>query len=291
MLILDDTTLILASASRDRLIHIFDASPRNGTYSFDLIQTLDDHSSTLTAMMFTDSGSKLVSCGADKAIIFRTLRDDSNLNFATYRNSPLRSTVYDMCLAQVSRTVITASQDRRLTLLNLDTGKPSRSFSPSISPLDASIKANPFLNTLTTDPTGTIICAGASDKSIHVIDSQSGTSLFQGVGHGDLVTDVSFINHGSHIASTSADGCIFLWKVTNQVFCKMGYLPRISTDSLNKMNEVSPSPITGSSTGPVFFYDENHLPGWAKTSVSNGDSDREEIPSAQGRWAEVICVI
>lgn len=68
-------SLILASASRDRLIHIFDATKKDGHYSFDLIQTLDDHSSTLTAMMFADSGSKLISCGADKTIIFRSLQD------------------------------------------------------------------------------------------------------------------------------------------------------------------------------------------------------------------------
>lgn len=68
-------SLILASASRDRLIHIFDATQSDGNYDFQLVQTLDDHSSTLTAMMFADSGSKLISCGADKTIIFRSLQD------------------------------------------------------------------------------------------------------------------------------------------------------------------------------------------------------------------------
>lgn len=68
-------TLVLASASRDRLIHIFDATQRNGIYSFDLIQTMEDHSSTLTAMMFADDGSKLISCGADKSIVFRSLQE------------------------------------------------------------------------------------------------------------------------------------------------------------------------------------------------------------------------
>ncbi|KAJ3349346.1 hypothetical protein HDU91_006398 [Kappamyces sp. JEL0680] len=283
--------LVLASASRDRLIHVFDASSRDNSYPFELIQTLDDHSSTLTAMMFSDSGSKLVSCGADKAIVFRTLQDVSAatfnrqelaLQFASYRNTPLRSTVYDMCLAQVARTIITASQDRRLTVLDIDSGKPVRSFAASIQPMDASIRATPFLNTLTTDPTGSIICAGASDKSIHIIDSLNGNSILQGVGHGDLVTDISFISNGAKIASTSADGCIFVWRVPENITKKMGYLPRIVAAPASSRTEmVPPSPAASVS---VFSYDETHLPGWAKSSAQT--QEETAIPSAQGRWAE-----
>lgn len=61
---------LLASASRDRLIHVFDVE--NG-YNF--LQTLDDHSSSITAVRFLSSQGNLqmVSCGADKSIIFRQL--------------------------------------------------------------------------------------------------------------------------------------------------------------------------------------------------------------------------
>lgn len=40
--------LLLASSSRDRLIHIFDASK----VSYDLLQTLDDHSAAIMAVRF-----------------------------------------------------------------------------------------------------------------------------------------------------------------------------------------------------------------------------------------------
>jgi mitogen-activated protein kinase binding protein 1 len=61
----------LASASRDRLIHIFNA---DDNYSF--MQTLDDHSSSITAVKFLCQGNRLwlASCGADKTIIFRHLQ-------------------------------------------------------------------------------------------------------------------------------------------------------------------------------------------------------------------------
>lgn len=63
---------LLASASRDRLIHVFDVNQ-----GYNLLQTLDDHSSSITAVRFMSSPTshnlQMVSCGADKSIIFRQL--------------------------------------------------------------------------------------------------------------------------------------------------------------------------------------------------------------------------
>ena len=59
---------LLATASRDRLVHIFDID-----HDYGLVQTLDDHSSAITAVRFTDIDSQLMmlSCGADKSLLFR----------------------------------------------------------------------------------------------------------------------------------------------------------------------------------------------------------------------------
>ena len=75
---------LLASASRDRLLHIFDVDQ-----DFGLVQTLDDHSAAVTSLHFVQEsgavaggqqGSRpgqdeqlhLISCGADKSLLFRT---------------------------------------------------------------------------------------------------------------------------------------------------------------------------------------------------------------------------
>lgn len=44
---------------------------------YDFTQTLDDHSSSITAVKFINSHNKLqmVSCGADKSIIFRNFNE------------------------------------------------------------------------------------------------------------------------------------------------------------------------------------------------------------------------
>lgn len=70
----------LASASRDRLIHVFDVDQ---DYAFQ--QTLDDHSSSITAVRFVQNNKQLqmISCGADKSIIFRTAQFVSTKLFIT----------------------------------------------------------------------------------------------------------------------------------------------------------------------------------------------------------------
>lgn len=59
---------LLASSSRDRLIHVFDVEQRYG-----LLQTLDDHSSSVTAIKFTENDGqiKMLSSSADKSVLFR----------------------------------------------------------------------------------------------------------------------------------------------------------------------------------------------------------------------------
>ena len=67
----------LASASRDRLIHVFNAGKNYG-----FLTTLDEHSPSITAVRFlpgtTEDTSQMVSCGADKSIIFRDVGGESD---------------------------------------------------------------------------------------------------------------------------------------------------------------------------------------------------------------------
>jgi WD40 repeat protein len=87
--------VLLASASRDRLIHVFNATqPTDGTSTtppslrgidlivtaragpaapLSLVGTLDDHTSSITAVRFALSGARLLSCAADKSIMFREI--------------------------------------------------------------------------------------------------------------------------------------------------------------------------------------------------------------------------
>lgn len=63
----------LASASRDRMIHIFTNSERS---IYEPIQSLPDHSASVTAVNFAsykDQQLQLLSSGADKSILYHVL--------------------------------------------------------------------------------------------------------------------------------------------------------------------------------------------------------------------------
>ncbi|KAI8853233.1 WD40-repeat-containing domain protein [Chytridium lagenaria] len=84
-----DGLRFLSTGGRDRLIHIFDIKR-----SFELVQTIDDHSSSITAVRFSHSGRRLMSSAADKSIIFRKLtRYSDTPEFSVYHNAIGRATV------------------------------------------------------------------------------------------------------------------------------------------------------------------------------------------------------
>jgi WD40 repeat protein len=60
--------VLLASAGRDRLVHVFNASK-----GYSPVRTLDNHSSSVTVVKFTPDGSKLLSCGGDRTMVFNSV--------------------------------------------------------------------------------------------------------------------------------------------------------------------------------------------------------------------------
>jgi WD40 repeat protein len=129
--------MLLASSSRDRLIHIFDAS--SGTY--DLVQTLDDHSAAITSVRFcrTPDSSQLcvVSCGADKSIMFRTAQatgsGDQPMQFVRTSYVAEKQTFYDLSIDAAKSVVYTIAQDRMVRAYGVKDGKRVKQFKGSLN--------------------------------------------------------------------------------------------------------------------------------------------------------------
>ncbi|CAG8605380.1 14338_t:CDS:10 [Funneliformis mosseae] len=169
-----DTPYLIATASRDRILHVFDVNS-----NFKLIQTLDDHSSSITAIKFTNDGGRLISCGADKM-----------------------------------------SGERRLNVFNIETGKNVRSYK-SDTPEEVNAQDQGSLLRISLDPGGVHAVTAGSDKSIRLFDFSNGAILGKVLGHSELITGVKFTPDCKRIISTSADGCIFVWKVSDELVSKM----------------------------------------------------------------------
>lgn len=226
-----DAPSLIATASRDRLLHIFDIKS-----NFQLVQSLDDHSSSITSVKFSDDADKLISCGADKGIIFRhrthpvtPFLDITPRPYATYHNYSGRSTVFDMALDVNARYVATVTGERKLYVLSVESGKPFRICKPETAEEIGKFSENSggSLINIDLDPfSGTYAVTSGSDRCIRLFDLTNSTCIEKVCAHSELITSVKFIRtnteeDGLRVVSTCSDGTVFIWKVSREIISKM----------------------------------------------------------------------
>ncbi|KAJ7513335.1 hypothetical protein O6H91_24G001100 [Diphasiastrum complanatum] len=241
---------LLASGGRDRLIHVYDVNR-----DFEVIDTLDDHSASITKMKFAGGNSKLLSCSADRSVVFRhVIIADSGFRSARFHQEiASRGTIYDMDVDPSDKFVVTVGQDKKVNILNLETGKPMRHIK-SEGDFGEPVKVR-------VDPSGTYIVCSYSDKHLRVYDLSSGELLLQASGHAEIITGVAFLPNCQHLISVSGDSCIFVWKlppmmsriIRKKMLMKIENQPTRTLKSILKASNVnchkSMSPKLKSQTG------------------------------------------
>ncbi|CEP18800.1 hypothetical protein [Parasitella parasitica] len=226
-----DSPSLIATASRDRLLHIFDIKS-----NFQLVQSLDDHSSSITAVKFSEDANRLISCGADKGIIFRhrthpvtLFHDAAPRPYSSYHNYSGRSTVFDMALDLNDRYIATVTGERKLYVLSVESGKPFRICRPETSDEvgKASENSGGSLINIDLDPfSGTYAVTSGSDRCIRLFDLTSSSCIEKVCAHSEMITAVRFIQtnteeDGLRVVSTCSDGTVFVWKVSQEIIAKM----------------------------------------------------------------------
>ncbi|XP_031618833.1 uncharacterized protein LOC116337970 isoform X3 [Contarinia nasturtii] len=307
---------LLASASRDRLIHIFDVD-----IGYQILQTLDDHSSSITSVKFIGSGLafQMVSCGADKSIIFRNFQQNQ---FLRGNNCSGKTTLYDMEVDSNNKHILTACQDRNIRIYGTQNAKHTKTFKGSHSDEGSLIK-------LSLDLSGIYIATSCTDKTLSVYDYYSTECMARMYGHSELVTGLKFTNDCKHLISASGDGCIFIWQVPHDMIVTMqarlsqqairsgGTIPRPITSPTNNepmetpyVNHKNARPLEPLKTPtpnyfaediPITpgyrFSDVGQLPQWAKKKTpieenaenalsSSPSHSNQPQPKTRGRWAQ-----
>ncbi|XP_066437645.1 WD repeat-containing protein 62 isoform X2 [Eleutherodactylus coqui] len=166
---------LLASASRDRLIHILDVE-----HDYSLLQTLDDHSSSVTAVKFAgdDEEMHMISCGADRSVYFHPAQMLSDgISFVRLHHVVEKNTLYDLDIDVTQKMVAVACQDRTVRLYNISSGKQEKAlkFPPSGGAL---LKVQ-------MDPSGGFCATSCSNKNIFISDLQTGECVAVIHGHSD----------------------------------------------------------------------------------------------------------
>jgi len=282
----------LASASRDRLIHVFNAGKNYG-----FLTTLDDHSSSITAVRFlpgqTADGTQMVSCGADKSIIFRDVagESDGNVNMRVANHIVGKTTLYDMELDRSGKHILTACQDRNIRVYSVSGAKQTKTFKGSASEDGTLIK-------VVLDRSGIYCATSCTDKTLAIYDYHTGELMATMAGHSELVTGLAFSNDCRHLISVSGDSCIFVWRLPGEMVATMQ--ARLASPNKNSSRTYITSPlgIENEEFGspPPEFLDPNanpvandndayrfsvgKLPGWAKSKI---EEERTGGKSGGGR--------
>ncbi|XP_056630117.1 mitogen-activated protein kinase-binding protein 1 isoform X3 [Diorhabda sublineata] len=280
---------LMASASRDRLIHVFDMQE-----GYEFIQTLDDHSSSITAVRFLNHGgnTQMVSCGADKSLIFRSLGElGGKPQFTRAHNATGKTTLYDMEVDTGQKHVLTACQDRNVRIYSVNNGKHTKSFKGSTGDDGTLIK-------VVLDRSGIYLATSCTDKSLSVYDYYSGECMATMCGHSELATGLRFTNDCRRLISASGDGCIFVWRVPHDMVVTMH--ARLSQQAIRQGKQLEQEVFSDGST--FDFYDGintvdtnyrfsiGQLPQWAKKQLTEDNSQPSSLSKGvvvpKGRWAE-----
>ncbi|KAM6188872.1 WD repeat-containing protein 62 [Sarcoramphus papa] len=202
---------LLASASRDRLIHVL-----NVDKNYKLEQTLDDHSSAITSVKFAGNGDvQLVSCGADKSIYFRSAQKlPDGFNFVRTHHVAEKTTLYDMDIDITQKYVAVACQDRNVRVYSTASGKLKCCYKGSQGDEGSLLKVQ-------LDPSGTFLATSCSDKSIALIDFHSGECVAKMFGHSEIVTGMRFTYDCKHLITVSGDSCVFIWHLGLEITSSM----------------------------------------------------------------------
>ncbi|PNF17421.1 hypothetical protein B7P43_G02967 [Cryptotermes secundus] len=294
---------LLASASRDRLIHVF-----NVDEEYNFVQTLDDHSSSITAVRFLSTHDQLqmVSCGADKSIIFRQLQGTpggTQYQFSRGHNIAGKTTLYDMEVDSGQKHILTACQDRNIRVYNVSSGKHSKTYKGSIGEDGSLIK-------VVLDSSGIYSATSCTDKTLCVYDYYSGECMATMFGHSELVTGLRFTNDSRRLVSASGDGCIFVWKVPHDMVVTMhARLAQQAARAGRKIASQIPNglhldnenfgppppeffdPNANSVEQPDYRFSVGQLPLWAKKQIADNSSPPASLINRQmdlpkGRWAQ-----
>ncbi|ORY08103.1 WD40 repeat-like protein [Basidiobolus meristosporus CBS 931.73] len=292
----DQDSFLVATAGRDRLIHVFDINE-----SLKLIQTLDDHSAAITSTKFAMGGQVLISSATDQSIIFRKASEHFDTPyFVSYKKHCAKASIYDMDIDPTENYITPITQDKRFHVFEVESGKQEISHRPKS--LDENGSDTNFIR-VAMDPSGSYVAISCSDKCIRVYDIRSAEMITKLSGHSEQITSLKFSHDCSKLITTSGDGCIFVWKLapswTRQMVLnkhKLIYAPKtISwTSSAPQDDQDIEEHIAFHPTGelppePGFSSTENDLPLWAVGGSSLPTVKRSELinPAVlKGQWAQ-----
>ncbi|KAK3516541.1 hypothetical protein QTP70_021724, partial [Hemibagrus guttatus] len=255
---------LLATAGRDRMIHVLDVEE-----DYRLLQTLDEHSSFITAVRFAASERKvrMVSCGADKSVYFRTAhRTFNGVKFKRTHHVVRKGTLHDLDVDPTCKYAAVGCQDRNVRVFNISSGKQKKSFKGSQAEDGSLLRVQ-------IDPSGLYVATSCSDKNLSLFDFRTGECLAAMFGHSEIITGIKFTRDCRHLISASGDSCIFIWRLAPELTINMR--ERLEQLRCRSFPAFTDSESRRASTSSLEMYSTLSMP--TCTSESEEDEDEEQV--------------
>ena len=214
-----DRLNLVASCGRDRTVQVFETQRSDLV----LIQTIDQHTSSVNEICLLDGGSTLLSSSSDRTIIIHTLAfAQGSMAYIPTRIITLRTTPLSMTIALDDPSILLVSTiDRQVFKYEMSTGRQLQGMHLIDNDSNESILLS-SITTLTFDIAGNSLSAmigvSSTDKSIRVHDLETGMTIFKDYGHSEGVSNVALVNKGDGVddmgytlISTGLDGTVMLW--------------------------------------------------------------------------------
>ncbi len=214
---------LIASSGRDRVVQVF----RDREDTWELMQTLDEHVGAVNGLLFSQTGSQLLSSSSDRTVVVReaiTRVENGEMitAFLIVRTITLKATPLSMTLAaDCDNILIVSTIDRIVQKIDLGSGHTTSAFKAADSDNgDAVIMCSlVHISAYKGPPIIAGVCS--TDKSIRLYD-ESGCLLGRDWGHTEGITDIALITckpeddseaPGRSLVTVAADGTIFVWNL------------------------------------------------------------------------------
>jgi WD40 repeat protein len=132
-----------------------------------------------------------------------------------------------MALDKEERFIATTTGERRLYVMSVASGKPFRVCKPETSDEVGKLAEHlgGSLISIDLDPfSGTYAVTSGTDRSIRIFDLTNSYCIEKASAHAETITSVRFVKtgmRGLRVISTSSDGTIFVWQVSDELVSKM----------------------------------------------------------------------